>query len=166
MCHKHPSYGFIHGLECRWDSVTPCSCKFLLLFPETVAGVTSLEWAFGCCVAALHMYVCVCIREFEVEHQWEGTDGSLISKLETKMINTSEHSCLPWDWNTLLCPLCTCVCVCFCSCMSLIVHLRNICASTMSETCVRLWQHGCQRHPCCQRHTGRWHLPIIVFVGE
>lgn len=69
------------------DSV--CKC-----FPEAGAGVTSLERSFGCCVAAL-VRVCFCVREFEVEHQREGTDGSLISKLETKMINTSEHSCLP-----------------------------------------------------------------------
>lgn len=34
---------------------------------------------------------------FEEEARREGTDGSLISKLEMRMINTSEHSCLPGE---------------------------------------------------------------------
>lgn len=75
------------------------------------------------------------MTEFEVEHQWKGTDGSLISKLETKMINTSEHSGFPWD-GKLVCPPHTCVCVCVFVSAQVWVSLSIKGTSTLSEKCM------------------------------
>lgn len=48
--------------------------------------------------AVWEIVISLCVWwEFEEEHQRKGTDGWLISKLEMRMINISEHSWLPGD---------------------------------------------------------------------
>lgn len=92
----------------------------------------------------------VCIREFEVEHQWKGTDGSLISKLETKMINTSEHSGFPWDCSET-------------NSSVLYIHARVF---VSAHVWVSLYIMETFVHLCCQRRVcfcvGRWCLLLYL----
>lgn len=97
------------------------------------------------------VWMCFCMREFEVEHQWEGTDGSLISKLETKMINTSEHSCLLRDENetnssVLHIHVSVCLSLRLTEREGLHIFMsRHIWAQVLSEMCLCLCQY--RRHP-------------------
>ena len=127
-CHKNRSYALVHvffWMHCERVPVWRAVCLLMFGFfftpppsppvPEAGAGVTSLERVVLGLLCRKPLCECVFVRgSCEVEHQWEGTDGSLISKLETKMINTSGHSCLPWERQrneTLLAPPRTYMCV-------------------------------------------------------
>lgn len=68
------------------------------------------------CVSGRERLLCECFKRVVVfKRRREGTDGSLISKLEMWMINTSEHSCLPGERReTNSSVLHTCVLMCAC----------------------------------------------------